>query len=162
YLRGRYYWNQRGEGVTKSIEYFNQAIKKDPAFALAYSGLADSYNMLGHWDVLPAQDAYPQARAAALKALDLDNTLAQAHTSLGMTKMDFGWDFAGAQHEFDLALSLNPNYATAHQWHGVLLGVLGRKDESIAEARRALELDPLSPIVGSTLAWVLYWAGRYD
>lgn len=163
YLRGRYFWNQRtGEGMTKSIEYFNQAIKKDPAFALAYSGLADSYNMLGHWDMLAAQEAYPQAQAAALKALDLDNTLAQAHTSLGMTKMDFDWDFAGAGHEFDLALSLNPNYATAHQWRGVLFGVLGRRDESIAEERRALELDPLSPITRSTLAWMLYWAGRYD
>jgi TolB-like protein/DNA-binding winged helix-turn-helix (wHTH) protein/Tfp pilus assembly protein PilF len=162
YLRGRYAWNQRNmEGFKKAIEYFNQAIAIDSNFALAYSGLADSYTLLGLYGEGSAGSS--QAKAAAEKALQLDDTLAEAHTSLAAVKILNDWDWQGAEREFQRALELNPNFAQAHHWYGnLLLGPEGRHDEAIAELRRAQELDPLSLIVNADTGFAYYLAGRYD
>jgi tetratricopeptide (TPR) repeat protein len=162
YLRGRYAWNQRNmEGFKKASEYFNQAIAIDSNFALAYSGLADSYTLQGLYGAGTADTG--QAKAAAEKALQLDDTLAEAHTSLAAVKILNDWDWQGAEREFQRALELNPNFAQAHHWYGnLLLGPEGRHDEAIAELRRAQELDPLSLIVNADTGFAYYLAGRYD
>jgi TolB-like protein/DNA-binding winged helix-turn-helix (wHTH) protein len=162
YLRGRYAWNQRNmEGFKKAVEYFNQAIEKDSNFALAYSGLADSYTLLGLYG--EGAEGTDKAKAAAEKALQLDDTLAEAHTSLAAVKILNDWDWQGAEREFQRALQLNPNFAQAHHWYGnLLLGPEGRHDEAIAELRRAQELDPLSLIVNADTGFAYYLAGRYD
>jgi TolB-like protein/DNA-binding winged helix-turn-helix (wHTH) protein len=162
YLRGRYAWNQRNvPGFQKAIEYFKQAIEKDPNFALAYSGLADSYTLLVLYGEPPA--SILQAKAAAEKALALDSTLAEAHTSLAAVKILHDWDWAGAELEFQRALDLNPNFAQAHHWYGnLLLGPEGRHDEAITELQRAQELDPLSLIINADTGFAYYLAGRYD
>lgn len=163
YLQGRYHWNKRTpEGFQKSREYFTQAIQQDPNYALAYAGLADSYNMLGEYTVVEPGEAFPKARAAAEKALSLDEKLAEAHTSLALVGLYYDWDFPSAEREFQRALELNPGYATAHQWYGELLMVTGRFDESLREMRRALELDPLSLIGNTALGYALWHAHRYD
>lgn len=162
YLRGRYAWNQRNvEGFHKAIEYFNQAIEKDSNFALAYSGLADSYTLL----VLYGENSteMTEAQAAAEKALGLDGTLAEAHTSLAAVRILHDWDWAGAEREFQRAIELNPNFAQAHHWYGnLLLGPEGRQEEAIAELQRAQELDPLSVIIDADTGFAYYLAGRYD
>lgn len=163
YLRGRYLWNTRTpDGLQKSISYFQQAVNGDPSFALAYSGLADAHTLLTEYYVEPAAATYPRARDAATKALAIDDTSAEAHTSMAYIRMSYEWDWEGAEAEFQRAIQLNPTYATAHQWYAEYLSSLGRHDEAIAEIRKAKELDPLSPIIHSVEAIILYQARRYD
>jgi TolB-like protein/Flp pilus assembly protein TadD len=164
YLKGRFFWNKRtGNDLKKSIDYFNQAIAKDAGYALAYAGLADAYALLSVYGAAPPGDAFPKAKVAAQKALELDNTLAEAHTSLGFSLTSYDFDFTRAIAEFKRAIELNPNYATAHHWYGnSALMVLGRFDEAIAEIKRSVELDPLSIINNADLGETYYMAHRYD
>jgi TolB-like protein/Tfp pilus assembly protein PilF len=161
YLRGRFYWNRRTETeLRKAAGYFQEAIKKDPNYALAYAGLADSYTLLGGiYGVESPQETFPSAKAAAQKALELDGTLAEPHTSLAMIKFWFDWDWPGAEAEFRQAIELNPRYAPAHQWYAWDLAALGRFDEAITETKRALENDPFSLPV-NTSAIILYYLER--
>jgi TolB-like protein/Tfp pilus assembly protein PilF len=163
YLKGRFFWNKRtGADLRTAIEYFNQALGKDPSYALAYVGLADSYSLLQLYGAASPADSYPQAKAAAKKALQLDDTLAEAHTSLGLAFLH-DWNFAESIKEFERAIQLNPNYATAPQWlaNGSLLA-LGQFDRAIAEGRRAVELDPLSLVINADLGQDYFYARRYD
>ena len=166
YLKGRFYWNKRTEeGVRKGIEYFQQAIEKDPTYALAYTGIADCYSLETlHIDVgsLSPSEAAPKAKAAAMKALELDDTLAEAHTSLAFIKLNFDWDWTGAEREFKRAIELNPNYSNGHHWYSHYLMAMGRIEESLAESKRALELDPLSLITNVHLGWHYLNAHQYD
>jgi eukaryotic-like serine/threonine-protein kinase len=163
YLQGRYWANKRTEeGINKGIECFQQAIAKDPAYALAYCGLADCYSMHANYGFLPPKIGYSKANDAAIKALELDDTLSEAHVSLGFIKSDYTWDWAGAEKQFQRAIALNPNYGTAHQWYGYALWKTGRFEESIAEHRRALELDPLSLPVNRNLGLAYFLARQYD
>jgi len=163
YLKGRYFWNRRYEGgLQKGIECFQQAINKDPLYALAYAGIADCYVLLGHFGWLPPKEAYPRARVAAEKALEIDDTLAEAHTSMGWVHTFYDWDWVAAEDEFKRALELNPNYATGHEWYGVSLAPMRRFDEGTVSVKRALELDPLSLMINSVYGLGLYWERRYD
>src|SRR5208282_3695229 len=163
YLKGRFYWNLRSnEGAKKGLEYFQQAIEKDPGYALAYTGLADCYILLGAYGSMPRKEGYARAKEAALKALELDETLGEAHASLGQAKIDYDWDWVGAEKELKRAIELNPGYATAHQRYAAYLSVMGRHNEAIAEAKRAHELDPLSPMINATWGSVFFNARRYD
>ena len=163
YLKGRYYWGKRTpDNLRKAIVYFQQALERDPTYALAYSGLADAYGLLPNYGGNPPSETMPQARAAAQKALELDDNLAEAHASLAEILHNYYWDFPREEIELKRALELNPNYATAHQWYAEYLSCMGRHDEAIVEARRALELDPLSLIINRVLADVYYYARRYD
>ncbi len=163
YLKGRYYWNQRTPaGFWKGIEAFRQAIEKDPNYAQAYAGLADCYILLGPNDALPAGEVYPLARSAALKALQIDDGLAEAHSSLGFVMLLYDWNPAQAEKEFRRAIELNPNYPTAHHWYAYDLAALKRPEEAVAEIRRALDLDPLSPIINTDLGQILLLAHRND
>jgi TolB-like protein/DNA-binding winged helix-turn-helix (wHTH) protein/Tfp pilus assembly protein PilF len=158
YLKGRYFWNKRtGEDLTKAVEYFNQAVERDPNYAQAYSGLADSYALLGDWEygVLPPTEALPRAKAAAVKALQLDDALGEAHTSLAFSLDVYDWDWKSADTEFRRAIELNPGYATAHHWYAWHLSLLGKNDEAIAEMRKARNVDPLSLIINAELAELL-------
>jgi serine/threonine-protein kinase len=162
YLKGRYFWGKRTEeSLKKGIEYFNQAIEKDPNYTLAYAGLADSYITLGDYSFLPPKPLLQKAKEAARKALDIDATLAEAHNSLAHA-MFREWDWEGAEREHNRAIELNPNYASAHHWYALLLMYAGRFDEAIAEMKRAWELDPLSLIINRNLGLTLYYARRYD
>ena len=164
YLKGRYFWNKRtGEDLKKSIDYFNQAIELDPNYALAYAGLADAYVLFSGYSVSTPQDSYPKAKAAARRALDLDETLAEAHAALGLELFAYEWKAAESSREFRRAIELNPNYATAHHWYGNQnLLYTGRFDEAIAEMKRAQELDPLSLIVNADLGDTYFYARQYD
>src|SRR5437588_6449100 len=163
YLKGRFHWNKRTiDDFNRAIPYFQQAMDKDPNYALAQSGLADSYAALATFGAGPPRELMPQAKAAAMKALALDDNLAEAHTSLAQIIMNYDWDFNGAEREFKRAIELNPNYATAHQWHAENLSSLERHDEALAEIRRALELDPLSLIINRVYGDMLLNARRYD
>ncbi|HEY2933422.1 MAG TPA: tetratricopeptide repeat protein [Acidobacteriota bacterium] len=163
YLNGRYFWNKRtAEGFQKALVYFSQAIEKDPNYALAYVGLADSYTMLADYDWLSPKDASPKAKKAVMKALALDEALAEAHTSLADIRRFYDWDWAGAEREYKRAIELNPNYPTAHQWYAEFLSAMGRHDEAMREIKHAEELDPLSLVVKSAAGWILFWARRYD
>ncbi|MGA9472101.1 MAG: winged helix-turn-helix domain-containing protein [Terriglobales bacterium] len=163
YLRGRFFWNKRTlEGFREAIEYFQQAIAKDPGYARAYAGLADSYTLLGGYGVTPQTESMPKARAAALKALELDSSLAEAHTSLALITENFDFDWPKAEQEYRRAIELNPSYATAHQWYAEYLALLGRFDEALAESERARALDPLSLIIAADKGAILYYARRYD
>jgi serine/threonine protein kinase/tetratricopeptide (TPR) repeat protein len=163
YLRGRYHANQTTAAeLKKGIEYFQQAIDKDPGYALAYAGLADSYSALGGgWQYLPPSDSFPKAKAAAMKALQLDDTLAEAHAALANAAF-FDWDWPSAEREFKRAIELNPNSALSHNRYAVYLETRGRFNESVAEAQRAQELDPLSPEIVSGLGLVYLSTRRYD
>ena len=164
YLKGRYFWNKRtGPDLQKAIDYFKKAIEKDPSYALAYVGLGDSYILLSGFGAEPPQDSFPLAEAAAKKALEIDDNLAEAHTTLGFSLCVHHFDFAGSIREFERAIALNPNYATAHHWFGdgPLLAV-GQFDRAIAEGKRALELDPLSVIITADLGANYLVARRYD
>ncbi|MGH9500409.1 MAG: tetratricopeptide repeat protein [Terriglobales bacterium] len=163
YLKGRYAWNKRSlRDVQGSIAYFNQAIAKDPAYGLAYSGLADDYSVLPNYGGTPTED-YARSNAAARKALELDPTLAHPHAVLGENEMQYDWDFAGGEAEFKKAFALDPNDATAHQWYADDIGMIGgREQEAIAEVNLAHQLDPLSPIISRVTAGVFVWARRYD
>src|SRR5215475_7694987 len=164
YLKGRFFWNKRtGNDLKKSIDYFQQAITADPTYALAYAGLADAYAFLPGYTAGSPQDSYPKSIAAAKKALELDDTLAEAHTALAIATWLYTFDFAQAITEFQRAIELNPNYAIAHQQYGnILLSALGRFDEAIAEGKRAVELDPLSLVINSDLGVDHFFARRYD
>jgi TolB-like protein/Tfp pilus assembly protein PilF/class 3 adenylate cyclase len=164
YLKGRFFWNKRtGADLLRAIDYFNQAIAKDPNYALAYSGLADSYLLLPPYGAAAPKDSVPQAKAAVKKALELDDALAEAHASSGRILSGFDFDSQQAITEFERALQLNPNYATAHHWFGSgPLLALGRFDESIVEAKRSIELDPLSMIINADFGNDYYYARRYD
>ncbi len=163
YLQGRYYWNKRTqEDIRKAIGYFQQAINKDPNYALAYAGLADSYLILSIYSSAPWQDTYRQAKAAATKALEIDDNLAEAHATLAATRAGEHWDLEGALTELARAIQLNPNYATGHQWYAEYLICSGDADKAIAEIRRAQELDPLSLVINSTYGRILFQARRYD
>jgi Tfp pilus assembly protein PilF len=139
------------QGFAKTIEYFQKAIAKDPRNARAYAGLADCYQLQVYFDQLKATEGFPKARAAARKAVELDEKLADAYTSIASIKGDFDWDWAGAEAEYKRAIALNPNYATAHHWYGDFLSELGRQEEGTAEIKKAHEIDPLSPVIGVTL-----------
>jgi TolB-like protein/DNA-binding winged helix-turn-helix (wHTH) protein/Tfp pilus assembly protein PilF len=163
YLKGRFLWHERTtQGLQKAIEYFNEAIRKDPNYAFAYAGLADCYAVLSDHDALPPGDTYPKAKMAALKALEIEDTLAEPHAVLARFELGYDWDAPRAEREFRRAIGLDPNYATAHQWYSVLLYEEGRFDDAIREAKRALELDPLNVTIDSNLGSVYYYARRYD
>lgn len=149
--------------MKKGLQYFQQAIEKDPGYALAYAGVADSYavNNGGYLGLTP-QEARPRAKAAAMKALEIDDSLAEAHTNLADTYLYYDWDFPKAQQEFLRAIAANPNYPTAHQWYSEYLYCVGRHDEAIAEAKRAQELDPLSVAISGSVADAYYYARKYD
>ena len=164
YMKGRFFWNKRtANDLKKSIDYFNQAIAVDPNYAPAYAGVADAYVLLPGYTGGSPHDCYPKAKAAAKKALELDDTLAEAHTTLGMAIWSYEFDFAEANREFERAIELNPNYATGHQQYGnVTLAAVGRFDDAIAEGKRAVELDPLSLVINADLGMTYYFARRYD
>jgi TolB-like protein/DNA-binding winged helix-turn-helix (wHTH) protein/Tfp pilus assembly protein PilF len=165
YLKGRYFWNKRtGDGLKAALAYFQQAIEEDPKYAQAYSGLADTYALLGDWQyaVMTPKEAFPKAKAAAIKALELDSTLGEAHNSLAFVLDAFDWDLDAAGKEFRRAIELNPGYATAHHWYAWHLSLLGRFDEAIAEMRKAENLDPLSLIINADVAELLVIAHHYD
>jgi serine/threonine protein kinase/TolB-like protein/tetratricopeptide (TPR) repeat protein len=162
YLKGRFFWNKRTpEGFDKALNFFQQAIEKDQAYAQAYAGLADTYTLMQDYGLL-SPDAYPRARMAALKALELDETMAEAHTSLAAVMESYDWDWSGAEQEYKRAIELNPGYETAHQWYSVLLSTLGRHEEALSHAQKARELAPLSARVNIDLGWAFYWSGLYD
>jgi TolB-like protein/DNA-binding winged helix-turn-helix (wHTH) protein/Tfp pilus assembly protein PilF len=165
YLKGRYFWNKRtADGLKVALAYFKQAIEEDPKYAQAYSGLADTYALLGDWQyaVMTAKEASPKAKVAAIKALELDSSLGEAHNSLAFVLDGFDWDFDSAGKEFQRAIELNPGYATAHHWYAWHLSLLGRFDEAIVEMRKAENLDPLSLIINADLAELLGLAHSYD
>jgi TolB-like protein/DNA-binding winged helix-turn-helix (wHTH) protein/Flp pilus assembly protein TadD len=165
YLKGRYFWNKRTtDGLKVAMAYFKQAIEEDPKYAQAYSGLADTYALLGDWQyaVMTPKEALPKAKAAAIKALELDLALGEAHNSLAFCLDAFDWDFDAAGKEFRRAIELNPGYATAHHWYAWHLALLHRYDEALAEMRRAESLDPLSLVINADLAELLALAHSYD
>ena len=161
YLQGRFQWNKRTlEGMQESIDLFQQAIQKDPQYALAYAGQADAYALLADFSVLPAREVLPKLESAAQKALELEEGLAEAHTSLAWAKFH-NWDWSGAEREFKRAIELNQGYPTAHAWYGEYLIVLGRFDEAQRELAKALELNPVSPAINIALGYRLYYARQY-
>ena len=163
YLKGKFYWNKRtGGSLKQAADFYQQAIEKDPNYALAYSGLAETYVLFSSYDVAPADDSMPQAKAAALRALEIDDSLAEAHTALAFYLDHYDWDRQASEREYRRAIGLNPNYSTAHHWFSALLSNVKRFDESLAELKRAEELDPLSRIIGTNLADTLVYARRYE
>jgi len=165
FLKGRYFWNKRtADGLKVAVAYFNQAIEEDPGYAQAYSGLADTYALLGDWQyaVMTPKEGLPKAKAAAIKALELDNTLGEAHNSLAFCLDGFDWDFESAGKEFRRAVELSPGYATAHHWYAWHLSLVGHNDEAIAEMKKAQSLDPLSLIINADLAELFLISRSYD
>jgi TolB-like protein/Flp pilus assembly protein TadD len=165
YLMGRFHWNKRTEeGVTKGIECFQDAIGKDKNYALAYAGLADCYILLGSFQLgaMPSLEAKPRAKAAAIRALEIDDLLAEAHTSLAFTIFSYDWNWAKAEQSFKMAIEFNPNYPTAHHWYAHYLAAMGRFDEAIAEAKQAQFLDPLSRIINTDVGTMLYWSRQHE
>src|SRR6266699_970373 len=165
YLKGRYFWNKRtADGLKAALAYFNQAIEEDPKYAQAYSGLADTYALLGDWQyaVMTPKEALPKAKVAAIKSLELDSGQGEAHNSLAFVLDGFDWNLEAGGKEFQRAIELSPSYATAHHWYAWHLGLLGRYDDAIGEMRRAEELDPLSLIINADLAELLVLAHSYD
>jgi len=164
YLKGRYFWSKRTEqDIKRAIQYFEQAIERDPDYALAYAGMADCHVVLAEYSLLPPKEAFPRAKAAVIKALEIDETLAEAHTSLAFIKTFSDWDWMGAEREFKQAIELNPSYANARQWYGEYLTMKGQYAEATAEFERAQELDPLSLIIGVASAVNLFCGTRqYD
>jgi len=160
YLRERYYWNKRTpDAFKRAVKYFTAATDKDPSYALAWSGLADAYSLMARWSL--SKEARPKAHATALKAVELDDTLAEAHTSLGLVKEN-EWDWTGAEKEFRRAVELNSHYATAHHWYARLLAVLDKKVDAITELKRAIELDPLNLPINNSLGSFYVSIGRFD
>src|SRR5450432_3993367 len=161
YLKGRYFWNKRtSDGLKTSIDYFNQAIDKDPAYGPAYAGLADAYAVLPNYSRTPGKEAYPKAEAAAVKALEIDDKLAEAHIALANVRVWHKWAKA-AEPEFKRGLELNPNYSTGHQWYSIYLSLVGRNDEAILEMEKAKELDPFSIIINTELGCPYLYSRRY-
>src|SRR5229473_3354926 len=162
YLQGLFYWNKWTEAdFKKAADYFTRAVQKDPRYALSYAGLADTYSLLGHAGYLPPSEAWPKAKAAAMQALEIDDTLAEAHTSLGLVKEHYEWDWTGAEKEFKRAIELDPNSASAHLWYGDFLANTGRLEEGMRETKRAQEFDPLSLIINTTMGWQYYLSHQY-
>ena len=163
YLKGRFCWNKRSqEGVREAIAYFEQAIDHDPGYALAYSGLSDSYGLQVDYRGVPVTEGYELARRYALKALELDDTLPEAHTSLAWVQFAYDWDWAAAERSYRRALELNPAYATGHHWYSFVLLVTGQADQALVEAHTALELDPSSLSIRRGLGWLYYYTRRYE
>ena len=165
YLQGRYFWNKRTEeGFAKAITMFRRSIEIDPTYAPSYAGLADCYELLGSapYSTLTPKEAFPQAEAAARKALELDSTLAEAYVPLGYSQLVYEWNFPEARKDFERALQLRPGYATAHQFYGYYLTAMGKSAEAIAERKKAVELDPISPLLNSALGEAYYHARRFD
>jgi len=163
YLKGRYFWYKlKPEAMQKATEYFQQALEKDPAYARAYAGLADSYNILAFFSVFPPREVMPKAKAAAVKALELDDNLAEAHVSLGWAGFTYDLDWPAAGKHFERAVVLDPAYPLAHSYYSLYLGALGRSEESSTEAKRALDLDPVSPAILHYVVVQLYLASRFD
>jgi serine/threonine protein kinase/Tfp pilus assembly protein PilF len=162
YLKGRYFFNKRTEeGIKKAIDYIEQAIKLDSNYALAYAGLADAYNALPDYSLFPVKEAFSKAKEAASKALEIDNTLAEAHVSLAANLFNY-WDFTGAERGYKRAIELNPGYSTAHFWYSLHLTRMARFSEAIAEAKRALELEPFSLVINRWIGGMFFWARKYD
>jgi serine/threonine protein kinase/Tfp pilus assembly protein PilF len=163
YLKGLYFWNRRLEGGMKmAMEHFRQAIDKDPGYALAHVGIADTYNITGLFGYSPPRETFPKAKVAATRALEIDDTLGEAHASLAVASAFFDWNWSAAEKEFKRAIELNPNYASAPEWYALYLFSMGRFDEAIMEAERARDLDPLSLIINSVVGLVYFFARRYD
>jgi serine/threonine-protein kinase len=162
YVKGRYFWNRRGPGLRKAEEHFTAAVDRDPNYAQAHAALADTYNLLGWYQVVAPADAFPRAKAAALRALEISESVAEAHASLAFALMYYDWAWAEAEHEFKRAIELHPGYATAHHWYAEYLMAMGRIDEAIEEADRALELDPVGLIINVVVAMANYYGRRYD
>ena len=162
YLRGRYEWHKRTEqGMRAAADYFARATLRAPQYARAYAGLGDTHAVLGFYDYLPPRNAFPLAKIAAQRALQLDSTLAEAHATLGYVALYYEWQWAQAEHEFERSLELNPRYSTAHQWYANYLTAMGRFDEAVRAMRNAMDIDPLSLIANAALGWVLYYSGDY-
>ena len=163
YLRGRYYWNKRTkDALLQALDNFDRAVRIDSTYAVAYAGLADTYVLMAPYAGSPPRESYPRARIAALKALKIDEQLAEAHASLGRVKLFYDWDWAGAETEFKRAIELKPSLSTAHHWYSICLRDMGRLREALAEANRALELDPVSLIISTNLGDTFYYAGQFD
>ena len=163
YLKGRFWWNRRTQAdIAEGVKYFEQAIAEDPSYALAYTGLADSYALDLDYSGAPVKEGMERAKAEARKAIELDETLAEAHTSLGWVTFIYDWDWAGAAREFNRAIQLNPRYSTARQWHAWLLIAMGRFEEALAEGRAAIDLDPASVSIRRSLGWLQYYARRNE
>ncbi|UCF78984.1 MAG: protein kinase, partial [Candidatus Eiseniibacteriota bacterium] len=162
YIKGRFFWEQRGKGLERAIEYFNRALARDPNYAQAYTGLADSYNLLGFYGFMPPRDVLPKARENALKAFEIDNTLAEVHSSLGFIHEWYDWDHSAAENEFKRAIGLNPSYAPAHYWYATTLRLTNRSDEALCESERAIELDPLSMPANTFYAMFLIGVREFD
>jgi len=163
-LRARYFWNKRTQkDIEKAIEYYERAAEKDPGYALAHAGLADSYATLPDYSAVSPDEAYPKAKEAALAALEIDDTVAEAHAPLALVMSKYEWDWAGAERDFRRAIELNPSYATAHHWYALHLTWMNRMDDAFVEIERARELDPLSLVINRNFALVCIAAGRrYD
>ena len=163
YLRGRSFWHRRYQGfMQKAMECFEQAIRKDPHFSLAFTGLADTYSVLGVWGWLPPNEVFPKAAALVRDALDIDDKLAEAHASQGFIHTFYDWNWELAEKQFQRAIDLNPGCALNHLWNGHYLSIIGRMDEAVAEMRKAQNLDPMSPITGANLGWTLFLASEND
>lgn len=163
YLKGRYYLNQRTQlALKQAIDYFEEALKKDPTYALAYTGLSDSHAIMALFEFLAPKEAFPKARSAAEKALQIEPHLAEAHTSIGVVRFQYEWDWQEAEKEFKQAIELNPNYPASHQFYADYLKAMGRFDEALAEMRRALALDPLSLSINCGVGHILYLSRQYD
>jgi tetratricopeptide (TPR) repeat protein len=162
YLRGRYFWNQRGEAaLRRAIAYFDSAVALDPTYAKAYSGIADCYASLGYGIIAP-REAAPKAKAAALKALEIDSSLAEPHASLGYIKLYYDWDFTGAEQEFKKAISLNPNYDVAYDCIGLYLTATGRFEDARKIIEKAEQIDPLSAFISTDMGFNLYYSKNFD
>ncbi|HTZ83683.1 MAG TPA: hypothetical protein VMB66_10850, partial [Candidatus Acidoferrales bacterium] len=163
YLKGRYYWNKRtGDAVKRGLDYFHQVIELDPVYGLAYAGIADSYSMMVFNNMISPRDGLPKARAAASRALELDESLAEARSSEAFVKLFYDWDWAGAEREFHRTFEVDPNYSIARQWYAMELAALGRHEEAVRENERGLEIDPLSLSINSTSSLLLYFVRQYD
>ncbi|HET6374036.1 MAG TPA: protein kinase [Candidatus Polarisedimenticolia bacterium] len=162
YMKGRYFWNQRGKGILKAAECFEQALALDPRYALAHTGLADSYSLLAFYGFMPSREAFPKAEAAATRALELDESLGEAHASLGYVRWQFDWDLTASEREFLRAIELAPNYPPAHYWYSTNLQNRGKHDQALVEVQKALALDPMSYFTNVFVGWHWLRAGEYD
>jgi tetratricopeptide (TPR) repeat protein len=163
YLKGRFFWLRRYKGgLQKGLEYFNQTIKKDPSYAPAYAGIADSLSILGLFGWLPPKEAFPKAKATAVKAIEIDDRLAEAYASLGWINMLYDWDWTGAERTFKQALEIDPDYAIGHLWYALYFLYMGRFEEATAEIIKALRLEPLSLLINVNLGCILYFKRQYD
>ncbi|MEX2303656.1 MAG: FlgO family outer membrane protein, partial [Bryobacterales bacterium] len=162
YLQGRYLWNRRGAGLRQAADYFQKAADRDPDYALAWAGLADSFLMLGGWGLMRPPEAFPRARDAASRAIQMEETLAEPHATLGYLKTLYEWDWPGAEREFRRAIELNPEYGTAHHWYAFYLLTVGSASEALVEIRRARDVDPLSPIINAEVAHFYIFARQYE